>query len=41
MPTQNTNDFRMTDVKSDYIANSADPKNIQDLTTFVSIQVDN
>ena len=27
---------KMTDVKADYIANSADPKNIQDLTTFVS-----
>ncbi len=27
----------MADLGNDYIANSADPKNVQDLTVFVSI----
>ena len=32
-----TQQATMADVNADYIANSADPKNVQDLTTFVSI----
>ena len=35
--TEHNTTGTMTDVNADYIANSADPKDIQDLTTFVSI----
>ena len=34
-----TRTARMADLSKDYMSNNTDPKNIQDLTTFVSILV--